>query len=307
MTVRRWEIIGAPFDLGSARPGSKDGPAAIRAAGLTRRIQYLNTLGVDIVDGGDVEAPQPSNSEKRPKGLVEMIDYAPSLMERLDGPLSAGTIPVVLGGDHSLSIPTVSSVADFLRKASGPSAAVGLVWVDAHPDLETPGEDSTNGLNAMPAAHLLDLGVPDLRTLRGFAPKVRPENLIYIGLRDVIPEEKRTIHDLGITAYTMPDIERLGIVKICEETFRYMNEKTEGFVLSFDIDSIDPMIAPGVDYPEPGGLTFREAMVIMEYASQSEKLTLFELVETSPEKDRDDTTSSLAIRLIHRIICGPVL
>jgi arginase len=262
---------------------------------------------VDVVDGGDVEAPQPSNSEMRPKGLVEMIDYAPSLMERLDGPLRARTIPMVLGGDHSLSIPTVSSVADFLRNAAGPGAQVGLVWVDAHPDLETPSEESTNGLNAMPAAHLLDLGVPDLRTLRGFAPKVRPENLVYIGLRDVIPEERRTIHDLGITAYTMSDVERLGIVKICEETFRCMNEKTEGFVLSFDIDSIDPMTAPGVDYPEPGGLTFREAMVIMEYASQSQKLALFELVETSPGKDRDDTTSQLAIRLIHRIVCGPVL
>jgi len=209
---------------------------------------------------------------------------------------------VVLGGDHSVSIPGVSAVIH-----ANPSASVGLIWVDAHPDLETPGEDSTNDLNAMPAAHLLGLEVGELRTLPGLAPTVSPEHVIYIGLRDVVSQERQIIHDMRITAYTMSDIERLGIVRVCDEAFAVMSERTDAFVLSFDIDAIDPMVAPGVDYPQPGGLTFREAMVIAEFANQAKTLALFELVEANPTKDCDESTSKVAVRLLHRIMCGPVV
>jgi arginase len=304
---RRWEIIGAPFDFGSSHKGGSKAPAAIRAAGLTRRLSHLKSLGVDVVDHGDIQPPAASGSEKRPRGLDEMMAYAPSLMTQLDESLGTGTVPLVLGGDHSISIPTVSSVVDSLRKSRGSNASVGLIWVDAHPDLETPGEDSTNDLNAMAAAHLLGLGVRDLRNLCGFAPKINAEHLVFIGLRDIVPEERQIIHNLSLRTYTMSDVERLGIVKVCQEVFGYLEEKTDGFVLSFDIDALDPMIAPGVDYPEPGGLTFREAMVIMESGNRSEKLALFELVEVNPTRDCDETTSTVAVRLIHRIQCGSIL
>jgi arginase len=242
-----------------------------------------------------------------PTGLNEMMEYAPSLMARLNASLGTGATPLVLGGDHSISIPTVSAVVDFLRKSRNPSASVGLIWVDAHPDLETPGPGSTNDLNAMAVAHLLDLGVAELRSLCGFAPKIRPECLVSIGLRDIVSQEREIIHDMSITTYTMSDIERLGIARVCDEAFGYMNQRMDAFVLSLDIDALDPMVAPGVDYPEPGGLTLREAMVIMESANRSQKLVLFELAEANPTKDRDDTTSRVAIELIHRIICGPVV
>jgi arginase len=307
MMNRRWEIIGAPFDFGSSHKGSEKAPAAIRDAGLTRRVRHFNSLGIDVVDGGDVELQIPSSPQKIPRGLSEMMAYAPALMARLDVSLRTGAVPMVLGGDHSISIACVSAVVDCLRVPRNPRASVGLIWVDAHPDLETPGADSTNDLNAMAAAHLLDLGVEELRTLRGFAPKVRPEHLIYIGLRDVVSQERQIIHDMRIAAYTMSDIERLGIVKVCSEAFAYMSERTDAFVLSFDIDALDPMVAPGVDYPEPGGLTFREAMVIMEFGNRSQKLALFELVEANPTKDRGEETSKVAVRLLHRIICGPVV
>jgi arginase len=307
MAKRRWEIIGAPFDSGSSHKGSKDGPASIRTAGLIRRIEYLKSLGFEVEDGGDVEAPEPSDSDKIPRGLDEMTAYAPLLMKRLEVCLRRGNVPLVLGGDHSISIPTVSAVADFLRSSANPRGPLGLVWVDAHPDLETPGEDSTNDLHAMATAHLLDLGVPGLRTLGGFAPKVQPEHLVYIGLRDVVSEEKQHIRDMGITSYTASDVERMGIASICDETFAHMAEKTDAFVLSFDVDAVDPMAAPGVDYPEPGGLTIREATVVMESAGMSPNLAMVELVETNPKKDRDDMTSRVAIGLIHRLICGPLI
>jgi arginase len=213
----------------------------------------------------------------------------------------------VLGGDHSISIATVSTVAGWLRESRDPSSSLGLLWVDAHPDLETPDTDSTNDLNAMAAAHLLDRGVPDLRALRGFAPKVKPENLIYIGLRDVVSEEREAIQEMGITAYTASDVEKQGIVKVCEGAFGAMEERTDGFVLSFDIDAVDPSAAPGVDYPEPGGLTMREAMVIMEFAFESKKLSLFEILEVNPTKDREAETSKMAVVLIYRLLRGPVL
>ena len=307
MMNRTWEIIGAPFDFGSSHKGSHKAPAAIRAAGLTRRFRYFRSLGIDMVDRGDVKLSGSGGSDRVPRGLDEMMEYAPSLMARLDESLTAGAVPLVLGGDHSVSIPSVSSVVEFQRRSHPSDAPVGLIWVDAHPDLETPGAHSTNDLHAMSAAHLLDLGDEDLRNLGGFAPKIKPEHLIYIGLRDVVPEERKHIRDMNITAYTMSEIERLGIVKVCSEAFDYIDEKTGAFVLSFDIDVLDPMAAPGVDYPDPGGLTIREAMIIMEFANRSQKLALFELVEVNPTKDRDETTSKVAVRLIHRLACGPVV
>lgn len=306
-TNRQWEIIGAPFDFGTTHKGSHKAPETIRIAGLSRRLNHFVSLGMDVIDGGNVEPTISSSSKTIPVGMDEMMEYAPALMARLDVSLMSGTVPLVLGGDHSISIPTVSSIVNHLRKRHNSSATVGLIWVDAHPDLETPGPDSTNDLNAMSAAHLLNLGIKELRTLHEFAPKIKPEQLCYIGLRDVVQEEKQVIHDMNITSYTMSDIERLGIVKVCNEAFGYMNEKTDAFVLSFDIDAIDPMVVPGVDYPQPGGLTLREAMVIMEYGHRSQKLALFEIVEVNPTKDSDEISSKTAVGLIHRIICGPVL
>jgi arginase len=241
-----------------------------------------------------------------PCGVAEMKEYAPRLMERIDDALLAGKVPIVLGGDHAVSIPTISAVADALRSAPE-RGDVGIIWVDAHPDLETPSPDSTDDLHAMAAAHLLDRGVPALRSLRGFAPKVKPENLIYVGLSDVVPEERQAIHDLGITSYTMSDVESAGITSICENIFERMNATAGGFVVSFDVDAIDPSYAPGVDYAEPGGLTYREAMVFMEFVAQSEGLRLLEILEVNPLKDRDDMTSRLAARLIYRGIRGPVV
>jgi len=307
MQDRNWEIVGAPFGFGTSHAGTEKAPVAIRDAGLARIVESLRSSGIGVADGGDVEPEASRGSERMPNGLDDMTAYAPALTGRLDASLGTGKVPVVLGGDHSISIPSVSAVINALRQRSDSGASVGLLWVDAHPDLETPGPDSTNDLNAMPIAHLLGLQVGNLRDLPELAPKVHPEHLVYIGIRDVVDEERETIHRMGIRGYTMTDIERLGIVGVCAEAFSYLTERTDALVLSLDIDALDPAAAPGVDYPEPGGLTVREAMVVMEFAHRSEKLALVELVEVNPTKDPEGRTSKTAARLLRRLMTGPVV
>ena len=307
MQERKWEIVGVPFDFGSEHQGTGQAPEAIRAAGLTQRVEHLRSLGIDIVDRGDVEPPGPVDTERRPVGLAEMVAYTPTLLARLEASLSAGAVPIVLGGDHSITIVSVGAVAESLLKRGVEEPSVGLLWVDAHPDFETPGPHGTDTLNAMPVTHILGHDVGGLRALPGLTARVDPENLAFIGLRDVLTEERQAIHEMDILAYTASDVERLGIVEVCREAFAQVSQRTDAVVLTFDIDVLDPMFAPGVDYPELGGLTSREGAVIMEQAHQLEKLALVELVEVNPTKDRDRTTLRVAGQLLHRLIEGPLL
>jgi arginase len=235
------------------------------------------------------------------------MSFSGDLMQRLERSYALHHRPVVLGGDHSISIPSVSAGSRFLRETHGAEAPLGLIWVDAHPDLETPDTTTSGDLHGMPVAVLLGHGAPDLCHLGGFAPKVDPRHVVYIGLRDVLPEERAIIQQYGITAYSASDVEGLGIAEICERTFTFMAEHAAGFVLSFDIDACDPSEAPAVQYPEPGGLTRREARVIMEYAAQAPNLTCLELVELDPSLDTDTRTSDLGLWLLRAALAGPIL
>ena len=307
MEGRKWEIVGVPFDSGSEHEGTGKAPGAIRTAGLTRRVEHLRSLGIDIVDRGDVEPPGEVDPGRTPTGLAEMMAYAPALSGRLASSLSGGAVPVVLGGDHSITTASVAAVAENLRERGVKEPSVGLLWVDAHPDFETPGPHGTNTLNAMPVTHILGGDVGGLRTLPELAASIAPRDIAFIGLRDVLTEEKRAIHEMGIRAYTASDVDRLGIFDVCNEAFAHVAERTDAVVLSFDIDVLDPTFAPGVDYPELGGLTSREGAVIMEQAHLLKKLALVELVEVNPTKDRDRMTLRVAGQLLHRLIEGPLL
>ena len=179
--------------------------------------------------------------------------------------------------------------------------------MDAHPDFETPGSYSTNTLNAMPVTHLIGREVGGLRHVPELAPHISPDNLAFIGLRDVLTEERHAIHQLGIRAYTASDVERIGIDTVCREAFAVVSERTDAVIVSFDIDVLDPVFAPGVDYPELGGLSTREGAVILEHAHRLETLALVELVEVNPTKDVERTTLRVAGQLLHRLIEGPLL
>lgn len=307
MNDRSYEIIGASFGLGAPSRGSAGAPAYLRRKGLVKRIESLNRRGIDVVDGGDVVGPTEGDASTVPPNLPQLLSFGEELIARLDRAYGSGRTPVVIGGDHSISTASVSAAARHLRSTRGPDADLGLIWVDAHPDLETPESAPDGDLHGTPVAHLLGLGHPGLAGLGGFAPKLRPANVVQICLRDITTTERDAIAEHGITAYSSTDVERIGIGEICDRTFAHMADRTAGFVLSFDIDACDSSEAPGVVYPERGGLTYREAMVVMEGASRAANLVSLELVEVDPSRDRDGLTADLAIWLIHRALAGPAL
>jgi arginase len=307
VTPRRYEIIGASFDLGAPSRGSAAAPAYLRENGLSKRVASLSRRGIDVVDGGDVVGPTEGDARTTPPNLRELISFGEQLIERLDRSYAAGRTPVVIGGDHSISAASVSAAARHLRSARGPDARLGLVWVDAHPDLETPESDPEGDLHGMPVAHLMGLGDPGLAGLGGFAPKVVPEHVVQICLRDITTAERDAIVEHGVTAYTSTDVERLGIGEICDRTLAHMAERTDGFVLSFDVDACDESEAPGVVYPERGGLTYREAMVVMEVVAEASNLISLEVVEVDPSRAGAERTADLAVWLIHRALAGPPL
>jgi len=294
MTNKRseYEIIGAAFDLGSPARGCALAPKAIRDKGLLRRLLELKELGVCVTDGGDEEQPEASNTLTTPKNLHELLAFSGSLMERLRRTYQADRIPVVIGGDHAISIPSVSAAAAFSEEP------LGLLWGDAHPDLDTPESWPDGDLHGMSVAHLLGFGHERLCKLGGRYPKLKPEHVVFIGLRDVSSSEKPVMREHNFEAYTFTDIERLGIVEVCQRAFSRLSKSTSAFVLSFDIDVCSPREAPGVQYPNPGGLTYREAHVLMQFAAEAKGLISLEMVEVNPTLDKDGATSNLAIELI---------
>ncbi|MHC4777952.1 MAG: arginase [Planctomycetota bacterium] len=302
-----FEIIGAPYDLGSPARGCARGPAALRGRGLVRWLQSLEWEDLEILDGGDAPPQEVFDPDARPKNVRELRVFGEGLLERLDRSYEKGRSPVVIGGDHSISVATVAAAAKHVQTVDGHDAALGLLWVDAHPDLETPDESPGGDMHGTPVAHLLGYGEEDLRDLGGFSPKIRPENVAFIGLREIMACERKRILDLNMAAYTPSDVERSGIEKVCEEAFERVMDGTSGYVLSFDLDACNPAEVPGVYYPEPGGLTFREAHLLMEYAAKTGAMTSLEVVEYFPEKDRDWITAVSAGLLVRAALGGPVL
>ena len=290
MTDRTYEFIGAAFDKASHIPGCADAPDGLRKCGLMHRVKWLGKQGIAGIDGGNVASPDGD-------AYPATVQFCEDLNLRLEQSYAQGHTPVVIGGDHSISMGSVSAAAAFLRKAKGPSARLGLIWVDAHPDLETPQSTSSGNLHGTAAAHLLGFGDDDLAGIGGFSPKVLPGDLVYIALRDTSLAERTLIRENGITAFTMTDVVRHGIGNICEKALKAM-DAVDGFVVTFDMDAIDPAEAPAVQAPERGGLLFREARALMELVSASPKLMSVEIVELLPALDEGEMTQRAAISLI---------
>jgi arginase len=301
---RRFRLIGAPLELGSRTPGSALAPDALRTHGLDGFLASLADEGVSATDLGNVVAPGGRDSGTKPRNLAQLATYSRDLMFHLAEIYGEGACPIVVGGDHSVSIPSVSAAARFVRDTGGSDAQLGLIWVDAHPDLETPDSSPSGYLHGMSVAALLGLGAPELVRLGGFSPKVRPANVAFIGLRDVLRCERDLIESHGMVAYAATDIDRMGMGKICDRVFGHMEAAVSGFVLSFDVDACDPSEAPGVEYPERGGLTLREARLIAEYAAEATGLLCVEVVEVNPELDHDARSSHVAVSFIKSVVTG---
>jgi arginase len=307
MRNQEYEIIGAAFDLASRLRGCQDAPQVLREQGLIQRMRRLQRVGISVTDGGNVTGPEHSESSSVPKHLSELVEFSHDLMSRLKQIYDSARVPVVIGGNHSISIPSVTSAAEFLKASQGKDAELGLIWIDAHPDLETPDSSGSGNIHGMAAAHLLGYGAEELCALGGFHPKIRPENIIFIGLRDSSFAERLFLKENNITAFTDSDIGELGINEVCKRAFGLLSQKTAGFVVSFDMDVCDPLEAPGVESPERGGLQFREARIIMEFIAKAEKLVSLEIVEVNPRLDIDFTTSKAAIALIEAALGATII
>jgi arginase len=292
--MRAAHIIGVPLDLGGNRRGVDMGPSALRIAGLAER---LGSLGVRVVDEGDIVTPIPEKKtagDPRKKYIREIARVCDRLYRISLGVLHSGGIPVVLGGDHSLGAGSVAATADFLRKDDKP---LGLLWVDAHGDMNTPAISDSGNVHGMPLAALLGPEPAELSRIGGFSPKVRPEHTVLIGIRNLDDREKEIVRESRVHVFTMKDIDRNGIASVVEQAIAIAGTGTGGIHVSFDLDVCDPTIAPGVGTPVKGGLDYREAHMVMEIVADSGLLLALDLVEVNPILDDRNTTAQLAAEL----------
>ena len=287
-------IIGVSLDLGGNRRGVDMGPSAVRIAGLGER---LAALGIPVVDAGDLVAPIPETKafgDPTKKYIREIARVCERLYKTSLGVLEKGGIPLVLGGDHSLAAGSVAATADFVRRDDTP---LGLIWVDAHGDMNTPATSSSGNVHGMPLAALLGSEPAELSRIGGFSPKVLPERTVLIGIRNLDDREKERIREVGVRVFTMKDIDRSGIAEVVEEAIAIAGTGAGAIHVSFDLDVCDPSIAPGVGTPVKGGLNYREAHMLMEMVADSGLLRALDLVEVNPILDDRNMTAILGAEL----------
>lgn len=288
-------IIGVPSDLGANIRGANVGPSAVRIAGLHDKI---SVLGYKIEDAGDILVPiretLPESAAKE-KYLTTITDVCDLLRMEVEMSLDRDMLPIVIGGDHSIAMGTISGTSSFYRKKN---QSIGLIWVDAHADMNTPASSPTGNLHGMPLSTLLGKGIPQLVELGGFAEKLRPENVALIGIRTLDHEEKRICRESGIRYFTMREIDERGMAAIMKEAVAVATKGTSGIHLSFDVDGIDPLYAPGVSTPVTGGLSYREAHLALEMIADTGMLTSMEFVELNPMRDVAHKTAELLVELV---------
>jgi arginase len=293
--ARRIRIIGVPLDLGASRRGVDMGPSAVRVAGLEAR---LEALGHQVSDGGNIRveiAETQVAGNANAHYLKEIAETCTRTAEAVVKTLDEGMTPLVLGGDHSLAAGSVAGVAEFYRRRG---EKIGVLWIDAHSDINTPETSPSGNVHGMPLAALLGLGPEALGNIFGFAPKIAAENTVLIGVRDIDAAERENIRRAGVAeVYTMRDIDERGMRIVMEEALRAAGRGTAGYHVSLDMDWIDPEDAPGVGTPVRGGATYREAHLAMEIIADHGHLLSFEIVEVNPVIDEHNRTAELAVEL----------
>jgi arginase len=294
ISPRKIRVIGVPLDLGQSRRGVDMGPSAVRVAGLEAR---LESLGHVVEDAGNIAVAIPeqkTEGDPHAKYLKEITATCTKHAELVLKTLEAGKIPIVLGGDHSVAAGTVAGVAEFYHKQN---QKIGLIWMDAHADINTPSSSPSGNVHGMPLAAIMGLGPPELANIFNFHPKVSPENCVLVGVRDVDTIEKENIRKAGVEVFTMRDIDERGMRAVMEEALRMAGRGTTGYHVSLDMDWIDPEDAPGVGTPVWGGATYREAHLAMEIIADHGRMLSFEIVEVNPVIDERNQTADLAVEL----------
>jgi len=295
ITKKSIRVIGVPLDLGQQRRGVDMGPSAMRVAGLDAK---LESLGHTVEDAGNIAVTLPEQKDfgdPLARYLREITGTCNKLAEEVLHTLEEEKVPLSIGGDHSLAAGSVSGVAEYHRRHGH---AVGLIWIDAHSDINTPGTSPSGNVHGMPLAALMGLhGLDPLANLYDWSPKVRPENCVLVGIRDVDLAEKENIRRAGIEVFTMRDIDERGMRTVMEEALRLAGRGTIGYHISLDMDWVDPEDAPGVGTRVPGGATYREAHLAMEIIADHGRMTSMDIVEVNPVIDEYNRTAQLAVEL----------
>ena len=293
--TRKIRVLGVPLDMGASRRGVDMGPSAMRVAGLEAR---LETLGHEVTDGGNIRveiAETQAFGSHNARYLKQIAETCARTAEAVVETLSEGKTPLVLGGDHSLAAGSVSGVAEYYRRQG---QKIGVIWIDAHSDINTPDTSPSGNVHGMPLASLLGLGPDLLSNIFGYSPKIAPENAVLVGIRDVDATERANIRRAGLTSvFTMRDIDERGMRAVMEDEVAAAGSGTAGYHVSLDMDWIDPEDAPGVGTPVRGGATYREAHLAMEIIADDNRMLSFEIVEVNPVIDEHNRTADLAVEL----------
>jgi arginase len=288
-------IIGVPLDLGGNRRGVDMGPSAFRIAGLGEKIAGL---GRSILDKGDLPTAIPEtqqHGDPTKKFIREIARVCEKVHQTALASLEEGALPILLGGDHSLAAGSVAASAAHARRNGLP---LGLLWIDAHGDMNTPASTPSGNVHGMPLAALLGPEPAELSRIGGFSPTVLPQHTALIGVRNLDEREKDLVRSSGVHVFTMKDIDRLGVATVAERALDAVSAGTAGIHVSLDLDVCDPSIAPGVGTPVKGGLNYREAHLLMELVAESGKLIALDLVEVNPTLDLRNTTAEFATELV---------
>jgi arginase len=303
MSARAVTLIGVPLDLGAGRRGVDMGPSAFRVADVDER---LRRLGYEVRDTGDLpvkiqETQGPG--DHRLKYHDEILEVCTVLRDRVDTAVE-DSLPVVLGGDHSVAMGTIAGLARHFHRDK---QKIGLLWFDAHADANTAETTPSGNIHGMPLAVALGLGAPRLVGLAGHSPMVDGARAALIGIRDVDHPERANVKATGIGAFTMRDIDERGMRAVMEEAIKRASAGTAGIHVSFDMDGMDPDFAPGVGTPVPGGISFREAHLAMEMLADTGKVIAADFVETNPVLDHRNETARLGVELLCSLLGQKIL
>jgi arginase len=295
MKLMNVTIGNVHVDLGAGRRGVDMGPSAIHLAGL---VPEIRELGHSVVETFEVQVPSPETvdvGDSRARFLPVLVDACARLADRVEDALDRGRFPVILGGDHSVAIGTVSGLARYLRKHGH---SLGVIWVDAHTDMNTPDTSPSGNIHGMPLAVLLGEGAPELVAIAGDRPALDPQYVAVIGARDIDLRERDVIRRTGVRVYTMSELDDRGTAVCVREAIERVSRASGGVHLSFDLDGVDPDHAPGVGTPVPGGLDIRESHLVCEKLAQTQRLVGVEVVELNPILDEQNRTGKLAVWLV---------
>ncbi len=288
-------ILGVPLDLGASRRGTDMGPSALRIAGLGAALQRL---GYNVAREEDIPAPAMetrSPEDKKARFKPQILEVCNNLAIKVKSIMEANEFPLVIGGDHSIAMGTISGLSSYYRDHN---QTMGLIWFDAHGDMNIPGVSPSGNIHGMPLAHMLGRGDEDLKNIMGFSPKVQPENVALIGIRDIDSGERRIIRESGIHAFTMREIDEHGMAEISARALEVVNDGTAGFHVSFDVDGCDPSVIPGSGTLVPGGVSFREAHLFLEYCADDGRMNSLEVVELNPFLDDRNVSAERTLQLI---------